>query len=469
MKRKGWALLLTIALILTMTACGNTQETATDSTQAVSVDTGLSDEEIAELADSTDLALISEEITSVEDFYRYLKAANFQNTGESFGSAAELLTERATDQPGPFCELMVAALQDNYQETGIITVEMEGNAYKLFYLEKDDKYYAYQPDNYKFTTSCIFSSDILEGLAENCLTIDLGQGGAWEKYEIESYVGTHGSVEAPNGETLNLTYDSGTETYYFAGTTLPVGLGLPKLTDDEIDALIATEDAEKIAEALTTVPDLVNYFVRAEMQHKLSEYRVDEKGGKVYYTCSGLQTLVRNENCFNMCNAVTYCLKDYYDEIGYINISNNQDGHWLNYIKHDGIYYVLNAEIYLADVSPVRWMSDYGDGTQTWASEDLGTIAESFTEHDFHDEGDYISMVYTCKAKGDIVEFASYESNYMSELESRQEMMRYFPEGSNAKCWYGKSVKYFTAKKDWQSQTAMVSEDLFTEFANNVT
>ena len=129
-----------------------------------------------------------------------------------------------------------------------------------------------------------------------------------------------------------------TPTFLHNGIEIPVGTGQPKLTDEEIDALIATEDYDYIAEQITTLADCVNYYVRADFCY--GDGVIDNGEG---WSVSAQQTMQRRTGqCSAMSNCTNYLLWGDYDEVGYVAIS----GHAMTYILQDGVYYLVEPYDY---------------------------------------------------------------------------------------------------------------------------
>ena len=153
-----------------------------------------------------------------------------------------------------------------------------------------------------------------------------------------------GHIETPNGTVLEETEDYGVPAFQYAGTTVPQGLGLPKLTDEEIDALLAENDPRKVKDTITTLADFVNYCYRGEFTFGDDPICFAEAGVGVETTCSGYQTLQRRVGlCSSMSSCLHYVLDDDYDEVGYVSINH----HAMVYILYDGLYYLVNPVEYV--------------------------------------------------------------------------------------------------------------------------
>ena len=253
------------------------------------------------------------------------------------------------------------------------------------------------------------------------------------------------SVQAPNGEKLNLTEDYGISMFQYAGSTMPVGLGLPKLTDEEIDALLAENDPRKVKETITTLADFANYCYRGEFVFDDGLIFV----GGAMTTCSGYQTILRRAGqCASMSSCFRYVLADDYDEVGYVHVN----GHLMAYALCDGLYYLVNPADYVyyaGQWAADKWMGNlFYDEMGNLSGEDI-----SICSSDFQDIADSllhlaldppVTYVYTCVSPGD------YTDRDIGE----------FPTGTIGRCWYGsKPVCYFTfTQYDWLTQENIIDE-----------
>jgi len=147
-------------------------------------------------------------------------------------------------------------------------------------------------------------------------------------------------IIAPNGSSLETLEEFGTPMIRFAGTTMPEDLGLPLLTDEEIDKLLADNDPRKVKETITTVADFINYCYRGHFVFADGLVFPGSGDGRIVMTtCSGYQTLLRREGqCASMSSCFHYVLNGDYDEVGYIHV----DGHLMTYVLCDGLYYLVN-------------------------------------------------------------------------------------------------------------------------------
>ncbi len=258
--------------------------------------------------------------------------------------------------------------------------------------------------------------------------------------------GTAG-IEAPNGALLEETEAFGVPAVQYAGTTVPKGLGLPELTDEEIDALLAENDPRKVKESISTLADFINYCYRGKFVFGDGLIFISTDYNLILTTSSGYQTLDRRiGQCASMSSCLHYVLADDYEEVGYVYIN----GHIMAYIFCDGLYYLINPVeyVYTNGRWPNRWLEYLPDTEVIYCSSDFQDIADSIYGKEI---GERITYVYTCVSPGDVVDPGPVET---------------FPLGTTAVCWYGSPVNYclFT-EYDWVSQENVVDDVCIVMYA----
>ena len=131
-----------------------------------------------------------------------------------------------------------------------------------------------------------------------------------------------------------------TAVYKWQGVQIPLGLGVPKLSIQEIDELIASDDYDYVADKIETLADAVAYFKRAHF----TEGHNDNDPGKDVIAA-------RQGQCSAMTNGLHYLLAGDYDEYGFIHILYEKgtwfNGHIMCYIKENGMYYLINPADYI--------------------------------------------------------------------------------------------------------------------------
>lgn len=397
----------------------------------------LTDEVLATLAKRGDLKEISRTISTAEDTIRLISVAGIkEGRGDTIKSA---FTEK-TLRPDLIIELAVQILFGDYEELGMVTISPE---YYVFLYVKQDGVYSI----YDVLKSTYVGTDV------KAVTFDSGD--AMIDYAVKNRNGTSGqiticpssAVTAPNGDKLPLTSNFGTPTFQYADTTIPVGLGLPELSDEEIDALLAENDPRKVKDTLTTLADFVNYCYRGNFLFGDGLICLYESSGRsVQTTCSGYQTLQRRiGQCASMSSCLHYVLDGDYEEVAYVMV----DEHLMAYIRCNGLYYLVNPVEYVTTMyennrRTSSWLDDIAHGSNgTFCSVDFQDIADSLYGSPIGPGT--ITHVYTYTGPGDFLRIGFAN----------------FPKGSKAIRWYGpEPVGYASyTQYDWLSQENVVDEN----------
>ncbi len=223
-------------------------------------------------------------------------------------------------------------------------------------------------------------------------------------------------------DTFKRSSERGVETFHHATTTVPTVFGLPKLTDAEIDVLVASEDYQYVADSIVTLADCVNYFVRAGFHAQESDY------DHYWFThiCGQQVVARRGGHCGAMCNATAYLLNGDYEELGF----NMIDRHVQMYAKIDGLYYMLNPVDY-AKAEGAYWIDGWFKGVNNGAilcAADMQTIADSWYEAGWTTE-----RFQTYVSPGDM--FPQYRKDTYTWV---------FPTGVTVNDWFGHDVLYGT-------------------------
>lgn len=435
MLKRVISLLLAAMMLLSLVGCGTQGDSGAENKNTIT------DEMLEVLKGEKDISVLREAISSLDDFELYLREMNFPKGGE-YSSAEQLLEHGRSSQPYAYCQLLTTVLEDNYPEVGIIDVFKEGvNHVPYAYIKEGDTYYALDPFFALNMRINIQSSD-LDELATMCMEKSQGYG-TLDQYTITRTYQLE--KEAPNGEQLLAATDYGVDTMKYAGTTIPVSLGLPELTDEEIDALLEENDPRKVKETISTLADFANYCYRGEFIYgDGSIYYVADDGFFWHATCSGYQTLQRRMGgCGTMSSCLHYVLADDYDEVGYVSM----DGHLLAYILADGLYYLVDPVQYAFSVTDKgdmawaeRWLRNLPQNDIVYCSSSFQEIADSLYGKMFVTE---IKYIYTYVSPGDMV-----------FLDRNK-----YPVGTTATCWYGEPVQYrLVTEHDWVSQENMVDD-----------
>lgn len=424
------AMLLAMLMVLSLVGCGSNSATKK-----------ITKAELNALKGEKDIAVLREDINSIDDFAAYLRAMNFSGKGD-YSTAEQLLEFGGSSQPRAYCDLLTSVLDDDYPEVGIIHVFKKGvNHYFYSYVKIEETYHALDTF-FSGSLRMNIQSANLDELATMCLEKSQVNG-PMDQYEITRVMGPLGKVEAPNGEMLTIRERLGEEVVDYCGTQIPVGLGLPKMTDDEIDALIAKADYAATAQTITTLADAVNYICRAGIVFDdISPIIHDPEPAysDMQYVKSAWQVLRDNSGqCWTMSNLLHYFLKEDYEEVGYIHARTPGDGHLMAYIYHNGKYYLVNGVGYCADTWESRWFGSYSTEL-TVCAEDFQTIADSLTQYMRLGDQELVNYVHLIKSPGDL----AFGMVGNTEI---------YPVGTEVIRYYGPDFAYQETSYDWQSQT----------------
>lgn len=444
------SILLAAVMLLSLVGCGTSEE-KTEEVIENSVETNVPERPLEEdpdyikfkaLASEGDLYKICAEVTTVEDCAKVLVAAGIKEGGNGDLDFLFVVKNLHADK---LLDVVCLMLTNDYDEVGRITTSGKHN---YLYVKEAGKYHLYDilrvtsegfPNGITSDTACDTKEELTSKAAEL-----LGHSSA--------SVFTPSNLIAQNGRVVFGDTTYGVQTFHYAETTIPVGLGLPKLTDEEIDALLAANDPRKVKDTITTLADFANYCYRGEFIFGDGLiYFVDENGRYVQTTSSGYQTLqMRMGQCASMSSCLRYVLDGDYDETGYVVI----DQHIMAYILCDGLYYLVNPVEYVSIAyKNYLWCSTWlgylmgGKGYGTFCSADFQDIADSLYGKDI---GTEITYVYTMTGPGDFARNGTCNG----------------PEGTTVIRWYGSDpVSYFSfTEYDWMSQENIVDRDAIVMF-----
>lgn len=254
-------------------------------------------------------------------------------------------------------------------------------------------------------------------------------------------------------------YQRGLEMYEYVLQPVPVALGYPKLSDAEIDELIASNDYRLIRDKISTVADCINYFTRAGFSEDVgSAYEQSW-----YKDTSGAQTLMRGGgSCQGMCNCLAYLLQGDYDNLYYAFV----DAHGMVIIEQDEMFYMVNpVELQNPKMEKKRWWCD------VWADRTI-CFADSIQElADSHYNSGTTSKFFLLDASGDFLPVT------LAEIDG--ETVPCFPKGAEeyVTIYYGEAYHYldpdYTSGNsyafdcpDWRTGEYFVPDELVYD-ANN--
>lgn len=406
---------------------------------------------INELAASGDLEEIYAAVTTVAECQQFLLSSGIK---EGSGNNIEAAFTEKSLRANRIMLLCCKMLAGDYEEVGWITTTPNDNYFFLCVKENDTYYlsdilFVTQPGVVLGAKTFEAKSKALDDLLETAANLRGDLNANYTRCDIAFF-------ESPDGRTFTGIMDCGVPTIDYAGTTVPLGLGFPKLTDEEIDALLAENDPCKVKETITTLADFANYCYRGDfiMGDGLIAFYPDDGHPSALITSSGYQTLLRRQGqCASMSSCLHYVLADDYEEIGYVDV----DGHVMTYILCDGLYYLVNPVEYVTIVYEGNhrgsgWLDGLQREGKTYCSANFQDIADSLYGSPLSPDkpSSVMTFVYTCVSPGDYVCRGDGE----------------YPEGTTGTRWYGDNpVKYFQLTYyDWISQESIVDEICIVQY-----
>jgi hypothetical protein len=148
-----------------------------------------------------------------------------------------------------------------------------------------------------------------------------------------------------------------------------------------------------------------------------------------------------------------YLLADNFDEAGYVYLQFSQNSGWmgLNYIRHNGWYYLIHAPNYVETYPLDGWLANF-DEDVICSAEDFQSIADSIVAG--VDWGFPIEEIFLIRSPGDIVQ---------GKKQVGKTLITLFPIGTEVTAYYGE-FEYHKASLEWKSQTRM--EDVAEKWAD---
>lgn len=297
-----------------------------------------------------------------EEYEAYLSINNYVDT-------IRFLSLKEVDMD-PFITMpfIINCISDNYDEIGSINIRAS-NDYWHIYIKANDLFYVLNPfedllieNNLYLKNKYVFSSK--EEMTEY-LYINYSKE---ENENIEVNIITapkqnYRFIKDKNNIDYFVMNVSGCDVYRYYDQCIPVELGLPELSKEEINEIIKGEK-EKVADRINTLADAICYIKEANMVFDDFDHPINKNsiiapdsgnlhyantGDSFTYSASGLETLKLNyAQCTASSTLLKYLLKDDYKEIGYIYMDFSIGGHCMLYFKgNDNNYYVINPAQYL--------------------------------------------------------------------------------------------------------------------------
>lgn len=355
-------------------------------------------------------------------------------------------------------------ISDNYDDVGKIRVCTDKNSnlnFDLMYIKQSDKYYLIDLFGLINNSRTLFLNNNLDEIGfdnlEDINTFIINNFRYKDDAEIAKIVLTSSThsllVELDNGSYTNATLSHGAYVYDWAGVQIPLGLGTPQYTDEQIDEIIAKKDYRNIKNIINTYPDLINYMIRSNFQfsgkedlyfgntHFIDVGNIFYNGGSEKYTLSGLQLLMINKGqCTSLSTMFNYVLKDNYPEIGYMDIEyNDGDGHAMVYILgNDNKYYLVNPVQYVVGYNRksagYEWCEFY-NYNENGVSDTLSGLMKTFMNSNNPAKSNVrVAWLYTIVS--DDVFVVDGHDGYLSTID-----------GSKTTAWSGTLTGYFSKKE----------------------
>lgn len=367
--------------------------------------------------------------------------------------------------PGEISRKYIEVLAKYYDEAGLINVRTNKSGYDYIYVKTNDTYYPLdlydQAKNNigwferysgeKFTYNTL--GDVLDNLKENFYFMD--KGDSVQELSSKKINPINVYYVEENGVNYKVQNLLDIEVYYLNDIQIPVGLGFPEYSNEEIDQMIVNPDKSEVADKIHTVGDAINYVIRAGFtfddyhNEDYGDFILVDVGNRYYkdgelmtYSLSGLEILqLETGQCSGMCTLFNYLLWGDYPEVGYCNIPR----HAFMYLKgKDNKYYLFDPVKYTLDESFYK----------TWFNEDRFTKISSDTIDGLMGnimEAGWLDTYYVIHWTYDGT-FSFWSGNF----DFPEEFLRYpviFPEGSEGAV-YGQNmeVEYKTPKHDTTHQ-----------------
>lgn len=161
----------------------------------------------------------------------------------------------------------------------------------------------------------------------------------------------------PEENTLDKQYDydlindqSSVDQLFF-DMNFPLGLGMPQLSQEEVQSLVG-QPVEELKESITTVYDLYAYLLAANFNEDFHAeaqnmdnwyYSSQHETSYFIFESAELALAMNTAACAGLANIAHYILEDNYDDIGFLWFyAYDQGGHSFNYIEHQGLIYIID-------------------------------------------------------------------------------------------------------------------------------
>ena len=385
----------------------------------------------------------------------YKSISSMKKEIETYADAMVYLKDRAYSVKGndivnDLCNL----LNSDYDDIASVTIQTSNDFYYVLSIKVNDRYYILDPSaDHRGSNEWLQNYNLEEGSFESkeqllkALSIS---------YPISDIHNVFYTPTSPEGAPIYLKNTGDELTYEYSGFEYNANFGYPTFSAEDIDTLIAEYNAgnfDVVKEKISTVPDMVYFlkqvgFKEAGMNNiKETEIYGGPDVGNIFYhddifsyTISGKELLMVNEGqCSATATLFRYLLGDDYDEVGYVvlnfinkdNGGKRLDGHVINYIKNNDMYYLVSPSYYLSGDTAWRHYDELRKGYSS-----LEEAMEVLNNSDY--------------PNGKVVASAAflYDCIYLmsDKRDSNQIVKRTFPEGADVKVCIGSSYDFALPK-----------------------
>lgn len=366
------------------------------------------------------------------------------------------------DDPYAYASKAANLLANKYEDVGTIEISCEHNNYFIIYIKVDGIYY---PDD--IFSKLINNNNVwMNGFVGNKFDFNnlddlrsaIKNGFTFmddndKVVEVKTTSYNHETIKGPDGTSYKCEERLGTKVYRYCGYQIPVDLGFPELSIEEIKKLVNNPQKDDVASKINTLADAVCYMYYSNFKEGTGEHykyngiifadgQLDYHDEKYYveYFLSGLEILYTNRgHCCESSILINYLLHDDYKEMGYVRISYppNEGGHVMLYVLADnGMYYLINPASYINYVNNFEdlWLPFYTK-EKGYADNLKDLMNELYHSENGGMPGGHITMLFTLDSNDTYVIGSTTYGNELLAGPNVIENTKLFSIGSNPICW----------------------------------
>lgn len=402
MMKRMLAILLAMVMLLSLVGCGAQSDDSAEENESISAKSTLTDEALEALKGEKNIVALTEAISNVNDIELYLRTMGFSKF-QPYSTVEQLLAHGGSGQPLAYCELLTAALADNYPEVGIIHVFKEGVNHDYYsYVKIEDTYHALNPFSTERIRMGLQSTD-LDELATMCVKA-AQVNGPMDQYEIIP-------VEPmPERAWDVLSIDGG---------TIPIQKGLDKdavlekiveltaeeYTEEDIQAFVeANLSLKQATETFAKPQDAINYL-RARGFYVDYAQGTGIIHGEICWVWNPSAEFAFSHNaahCAGTANIMNHLLAGDNESQGYVNYVGNPNCHIFNYFYNEGLYFFCD---FTGNRNPIT-RPDYNAENKycyiLYVTSDLADFSAYFMkDHNNSSSREYITHLECYEADGE--------------------------------------------------------------------